>query len=111
MNAIESRQFATWPGLTEEAVQKYLAESSPATDGGHMSRQRKNIRSTKKEENGKRAAAELNSKETAADMHPKLEHDDFNHLFCASFTIDPKNGTTYIWTARASFQYGHWTAW
>ena len=96
MNAIENGQFATWPGLTKEAVRKYLPESSPATDKGHMKRQRKNIRPTKKEENGKRAAAELNSKETAADMHPKLEHSDFNHLFCASFTIDPKNGTTYM---------------
>ena len=40
-----------------------------------MKRQQKNIRSTKKEENGKRAAAELNSRETAEDMHPKLEHE------------------------------------
>ena len=96
MKAIENGQFATWPGLTKEAVQKYLVESSPATDKGHMKMQRKNIRSTKKEENGKRAAAELNSKETAEDMHPQLEHDDFNQLFCATFTIDPKNGTTYM---------------
>ena len=37
MKAIENGQFATWPGLTKEAVQKYLAESSPATDKGHTS--------------------------------------------------------------------------
>ena len=43
---------------------------------GHMKRQRKNIRPTKREENGKKAATELNSKETAADMHPQMEHDD-----------------------------------
>ena len=35
-------------------------------------------------------------KETAEDMHPQLEHDDFNHLFCATFTIDPKNGTSHM---------------
>ena len=29
-------------------------------------------------------------------MPPKLEHDDFNKLFCKTFTIDPKDGTTYM---------------
>ena len=80
----------------KEAVQKYLPESSPATDKGHMKRQRKNIRPTKKEENGKRAAAELNLKETAEDMHPRLEHDDSNQVFCFTLNIDPKDGTTYM---------------
>ena len=70
IKAINNGQFATWPGLTKEAVQQYLPESSPATDKGHTKRQRKNIRPTKKEENGKRAAEELNSKKTAEDMHP-----------------------------------------
>ena len=39
--------LATWPGLTTEAVQKYLPDSCPATNKGHMKRQRKDIRSTK----------------------------------------------------------------
>ena len=96
LKAIKNGQFATWPGLTEEAVKKYLPESSPATDKGHMKRQQKNIRSTKKEENGKRAAAELNSKETVEDMHPKLEHDAFNQLFAYTIQMDAKDGTTYM---------------
>ena len=96
LKAIKNGQFATWPGLTEEAVKKYLPESSPATDKGHMKRQQKNIRSTTKEENGKRAAAELNSKETAEDMHPKLEHDAFNQLFAYTIQMDAKDGTTYM---------------
>ena len=43
----KNNQLETWPGLTTEAVQKYLPDSFPGTDKGHMKRQRKVIRSTK----------------------------------------------------------------
>ena len=46
--AIKNEQFATWPGLTVEAVEKYLPRHAPAIDKGHMSRQRKGIRWTTK---------------------------------------------------------------
>ena len=45
--AIENRHFTTWPGLTVEAVEKYLPRHSPATDKGHMSRQKQGVRPTK----------------------------------------------------------------
>ena len=44
---IKNNQLSTWPGLTAEAVEKYLPNSFPATDKGHMKRQQKGIRSTK----------------------------------------------------------------
>ena len=44
--AIEDGKFATWPGLTVEVVEKYLTRHAPATDKGHISRQRKGIRLT-----------------------------------------------------------------
>ena len=47
LKAIKKNQLATWPGLTIEAVQKYLPDSCPATYKGHMKRQQKGIRSTK----------------------------------------------------------------
>ena len=46
--AIENGHFTTWPGLTVEAVEKYLPRHSPATDKGHMSRQPQGVRSTSK---------------------------------------------------------------
>ena len=46
LKAIKNNQLATWPGLTTEAVQKYLPDSCPATDKGHMKSQRKGIIST-----------------------------------------------------------------
>merc|ERR1712177_29535 len=46
--AIENRHVTTWPGLTVEAVEKYLPRHSPATDKGHMSRQPQGVRSTSK---------------------------------------------------------------
>ena len=47
LKAIKNNQLTTWPGLTAEAVEKYLPESCPATDKGHTKRQQKGIRSTK----------------------------------------------------------------
>merc|ERR1712177_90208 len=47
--AIENGYFTTWPGLTPEAVEKYLPRHSPATDKGHMARQKQGIRPTKTE--------------------------------------------------------------
>ena len=46
LKAIKNHQLATWPGLTTEAVQKYLPESCPATDKGNMKIQIKGIGST-----------------------------------------------------------------
>ena len=94
--------------MTPEAVEKYLPRHSPATDKGHMSRQRQGVRPTKaekwaaktirkrKEESSKEAAAWLNSAEAADDMAPKQEESKINELFCATWTIDPKDGTTYM---------------
>ena len=78
--AIEKGHFATWPGITVEAVDKYLPRSSPATDKGHMSRQQQGMRSTQKEDifarvrrehkekNSRDAAEWLNSKQAEEDM-------------------------------------------
>ena len=38
LKAIRNNQLATWIGLTAEAVEKYLPESCPAIDKGHMKR-------------------------------------------------------------------------
>ena len=35
LKSLHNNQFVTWPGLTVKAVNKYLPESSPATDKGH----------------------------------------------------------------------------
>ena len=45
IQAIQSGNFATWPGLTAEAVRKHLPKST-ATVKGHLNQQRRNVRST-----------------------------------------------------------------
>ena len=47
LKSLRNKQFATWPGLTVKAIQKYHPESSPATDKGHMKRQKQGIKITK----------------------------------------------------------------
>jgi hypothetical protein len=52
--------------LTAEAVEKYLPDHAPATDKGHMRRQRKGMRSTKIKE-------ALDIIEHNRDMNPPVE--------------------------------------
>jgi hypothetical protein len=45
LQAVNNGHLITWPGLTEDAINKHL-KLTPATDMGHMNQRRQNIRST-----------------------------------------------------------------
>jgi hypothetical protein len=47
LQAVKDGHLITWPGLTEEAVNKHL-KLTPATAMGHMNQRRQSIRSTSK---------------------------------------------------------------
>jgi hypothetical protein len=47
IHAFKKGHLATWPGLTEDVINKYL-KLTPATTMGHMNQKRQNIRSTNK---------------------------------------------------------------
>jgi hypothetical protein len=47
IHAVKKGRLATWPGLTEDAINKIL-QMTPATAMGHMNQKRQNIRSTSK---------------------------------------------------------------
>jgi hypothetical protein len=47
LQAVKSGHLITWPGLTEDAINKHL-KLTPATTMGHMNQRRHNIRSTSK---------------------------------------------------------------
>ena len=87
LNTIRNQQLPTWPGLTTKAVQKYLPETSPQTDKGHMKRQRKGFRSTKQ--------LPKETEEEKEDMTPAKVTEDHNHLFAASYMVNKKDGTMY----------------
>jgi hypothetical protein len=46
IDAVKKGHLATWPGLTEEAINKHL-KLTTATAMSHMNQKRQNIRSTK----------------------------------------------------------------
>ena len=46
LKAIREEGYATWPGLTYEAVSKYLPEVSENTAAGHLHRRRQGVQST-----------------------------------------------------------------
>ena len=91
LKALHNYQFAMWPGLTAKAIQKYLPDSSPATDKGHMKRQKKGIRSTKK-----KIMMALETIETARDMNPPMEKETTNQIFVYHAVLEPKAGTIYF---------------
>jgi hypothetical protein len=47
LQAVKNGHLVTWPGLTEEAINKHL-KLTPATAIGHMNQRRQNIRSNSK---------------------------------------------------------------
>jgi hypothetical protein len=47
LQAVKDRHLITWPGLTEDAINKHL-KLMPATAMGHMNQRHQNIRSTSK---------------------------------------------------------------
>jgi hypothetical protein len=47
LQAVKKGHLVTWPGLTEEAINKHL-KLTPATTMGHMNQRQQNIRSTSK---------------------------------------------------------------
>jgi hypothetical protein len=47
IHAVKKGHLATWPGLTEDAINKYL-KLTPTTTMGHMNQKLQNIRSTNK---------------------------------------------------------------
>jgi hypothetical protein len=47
LQAVKNGHLITWPGLTEQAINKHL-KMTPATAMGHMNQCRQNIRSTSK---------------------------------------------------------------
>jgi hypothetical protein len=47
LQAVKDGHLITWPGLTEDAINKHL-KLTPATGMGHMNQRRQNIRSTSK---------------------------------------------------------------
>jgi hypothetical protein len=47
LQAVKDRHLITWPGLTEEAINKHF-KLTPATAMGHMNQRRQHIRSTLK---------------------------------------------------------------
>jgi hypothetical protein len=47
LQAVKNGNLTTWPGLTEQALNKHL-KMTPATAMGHMNQHRQNIRSTSK---------------------------------------------------------------
>jgi hypothetical protein len=47
LQAVKDGHLITWPGLTEDAINKHL-KLTPDTAMGHMSQRRQNIRSTSK---------------------------------------------------------------
>jgi len=91
LKAIENNQLPTWPGLTADAVKKHLLDKAPATDKGHMKRQRKGMRTTRE-----KLKDALEESKTNVDNHPTISKSKQNHLFCYLGKVDTKNGTIYM---------------
>ena len=74
-----------------KAVQKYLPESSPATDKGHTKRQKQGIKSMKE-----KIMTALSMIETAWDINPPVKKETKNQICVYHAVLEPKAGTIYV---------------
>ena len=93
LQAIKNNNMITWPGLTIRNVKKYMKETI-ATAKGHLDKNRKNLRSTKKTQ--AEYLQEIKYYETEAEdeeITPKRE-DKTNKVF-ASYLAQDKEEVIY----------------
>ena len=110
LKAVHNNPFMMWPGLTVKAVKKYLPDSSPATDKGHMKRQKQGIRSTKE-----KIMTALNTIETARDINPPMEKEtqtiflltmlSWNQKRERYTSTTPATSPSVLWKATRLFSY------
>ena len=91
IKAINNNQFASWSGLTAAAVNKYLPDSIPATDKGHMKRQKKGIRLTTD-----KMTIEMGESKTQQCINPPIVKEQTNQLFGFHAMLDKKDGHIYV---------------
>ncbi|KAL7485737.1 hypothetical protein ACHAW6_011335 [Cyclotella cf. meneghiniana] len=106
IRAISNQEFCTLPGLTADAVQKYVPDST-ATDKGHMKKTPAGVHSTHLKQPIIKIPAPanipipLNEKiklppaTNDTDLFPPHDINDVNHIFCWAALADQINGTTY----------------
>ena len=98
IKAINNNQFATWPGLTADAIRWYLPDS-PATAKGHMKKTPAGVRSTRTTHNPTNQRQPSTSPPSPPpnhdDLFPPHESNTINHIFCWAALADQIEGTTY----------------
>eukprot|EP00804_Cyclotella_cryptica_P028195 CCRYP_011052-RA/>CCRYP_011052-RA protein AED:0.30 eAED:0.33 QI:0/0/0/1/0.5/0.33/3/0/617 len=82
IKAINNNQFSSWPGLTADALRRYLPDST-ATAKGHMKKTPAVVIPTQDHPSHN------------ADCFPPQESNNINHVFCWAALADQINGTTY----------------
>jgi hypothetical protein len=104
IKAINNKQFHTWPGLTADAVRKYLPDST-ATAKGHLKKTPAGVRSTKPKQptiiinTPPGTIVPPNAKvkfiTNDEDLFPPAKINEVNHVFCWAALADQIKGTTY----------------
>eukprot|EP00804_Cyclotella_cryptica_P004371 CCRYP_006794-RA/>CCRYP_006794-RA protein AED:0.43 eAED:0.30 QI:0/0/0/1/1/1/2/0/589 len=98
IKAINNNQFATWPGLTADAVRRYLPDST-ATAKGHMKKTPAGVRSTRitpTPTNHRPPSTNPSSPpQNHDDLFPPHEANTINHILCWAALADQIDGTTY----------------
>eukprot|EP00804_Cyclotella_cryptica_P003418 CCRYP_018558-RA/>CCRYP_018558-RA protein AED:0.36 eAED:0.21 QI:0/0/0/1/1/0.83/6/0/1396 len=98
IKAINNNQFATWPGLTADAVRRYLPDST-ATAKGHMKKTPAGVRSTRTTPtptiHRPPSTSPPSPPPNYEDLFPPQEPNTINHIFCWAALADQIDGTTY----------------
>ena len=95
IKAVEKGFFSTWPGVTKEAINKFLPKSIH-TSMGHLDQERKNLRSTRREINTVDTIKSIPSKDRTHEVYTKIQQ---NHVYSdqtGRFPVQSNRGHNYI---------------
>jgi hypothetical protein len=96
LQAIKDGHLITWPGLTEEAINKHL-KLMPTTAMGHMNQRRQNIRSTSKTPIADALTTDTNF---GTKTHPGyavvVDQGQLYTDFTGKFTVRSSKGNSYV---------------
>jgi hypothetical protein len=108
-NAVQAGNYATWPGLTTQLLNKHFPNSDE-TQKGHMKGQRQGVQSTKQKALENIVAKEQNIKikqgtENAPHSHIKQHDDLFIKVVDLADTIYSNQTGTFLFTLQCGNRY------
>jgi hypothetical protein len=95
LQAVKDGHLITWPGLTEDAINKHL-KLTPATAMGHMNQRRQNVRSTSKAPTEKQQPPDTDLGTKTHLVYAVVDQGQLYTDLTGKFPVRSRKGNSYV---------------